>query len=553
MLSKQRAARALVVVVLAIAAGSLAGRASAVAPDNDAFDAALELTGRSDATSGTNKDATKEPLEPNHANEVGGPSVWYRWTAPADGETTIETCGSDDFDTLLAAYTGTSVGALMGTEVASNDDDCGFQSSITFAAEEGQTYRIALDGRNGETGLFSLQLRLAPPNDDFADAVVVTGDDGSVDGTNEGASAEASEPGSVSGSVWYRWTAPSTGPATFMTCGSPFDTAIAVYTGSALGSLAFVAYSDDACDLGSIAGFEATAGTTYTVAVGGCCGESGAFNLAWNRNPPPPSAMTYPSIGGVAREGQTLTGSPGEWTGSPTFAYAWGRCDAPVDDCDLIPGATGQSYAATTSDIGNRLFLQVTATNVAGSSTAYSDVTAIVRPGGPANSAVPQVFGRAAVGEFIDSTTGNWTGTQPITYAYQWQLCDSSGNGCRNLAGALAASIRVEAAHLGSTLRVVVTASNADGARASASSPTGVVVRARQTQVRRCVVPKLRGKTLRAAQAAIRRGSCRMGRVQRRFSSTVKAGRVFAQRPGAGARLAANTRVHLVVSKGKRR
>ena len=103
----------------------------------------------------------------------------------------------------------------------------------------------------------------------------------------------------------------------------------------------------------------------------------------------------------------------------------------------------------TTSDIGNRLFLQVTATNVAGSSTAYSDVTAIVRPGGPANTSVPQVFGRAAVGEFIDSTTGNWSGTQPITYAYQWQLCDSSGNGCRNLTGAGAASIRVEAAHLG--------------------------------------------------------------------------------------------------------
>ena len=550
MLSKQGVARTLAVAVLAIAAASLTAPESPLAPANDSFDEALELTGRSDTASGTNKDATKEPGEPNHAAEIGGASVWFQWTAPADGETTIETCGSD-FDTLLAAYTGDAVNAL--TEIESNDDVCGFQSSISFAAEQGETYRIAVDGRNGVTGLLSLQLRLAPPNDDYADAVVVAGDDGSVDGTNEGASVEALEPGSVSGSVWYRWTAPSTGPATFTTCGSPFDTAIAVYTGSALGSLAFVAYSDDACDLGSIAGFEATAGTTYSVAVGGCCGESGGFTLAWNRNPPPPSSMTDPSIGGVAREGQTLTGSPGQWTGSPTFAYAWGRCDAPVDDCNLIPGATGQSYLVTTSDIGNRLFLQVTATNVGGSSTSYSDVTAIVRPGGPANTAVPQVFGRAVVGEFIDSTTGNWTGLQPIAYAYQWQLCDSSGNGCRNLAGAVAASIRVEAAHLGSTLRVVVAASNADGTRASASSPTSVVVRAQSARVRRCVVPKLRGKTLRAARAAIRRGSCRIGQVQRRFSSTVKAGRVVAQRPRAGARLAANARVHLVVSKGKRR
>jgi hypothetical protein len=550
MMSKQGAARAFALIVLVVAAATLAGRASAVAPANDAFDAALELSGRSDAVSGTNKDATKEPGEPNHAGETGGASVWYHWTAPVGGEATISTCGSD-FDTLLAAYTGDAVNAL--TEVGSNDDVCGFQSSISFTAEEGEKYRIAVDGRNGATGLLSLQLRLAPPNDDFADAVVVSGQEGSVDGTNEGASLETSEPGGVSDSVWYRWTAPTTGPAAFKTCGSPFDTAIVVYTGSALGSLTFVTYSDDDCGLASIARFDATEGTTYSVAVGGCCGESGDFTLAWDRSPRPPFPMSYPSIEGVAREGQTLTGSPGQWTGSPTFAYAWGRCDAPIDECDLIPGATGQTYTVTTSDIGNRLYLQVTGTNVSGSSTEWSDVTAVVRPGGPANTAAPQVIGRAMVGQFIDSTTGSWTGVQPITYSYQWQLCNSAGGECRDLAGAQAASVRVDAAHVGGRLRVVVTASNGDGARASTSSPTAVVVRARPTQVRRCVVPNVRGKTLRAARAAIRRGTCRIGRIQRRFSSRMRAGRVVSQRPRAGARLAANARVHLVVSKGRRR
>jgi hypothetical protein len=553
MLSKQGAARALAVIVLAVAAASLAGRASAVAPANDAFDAAIELTGRSIQTSGSTKDATKEPGEPNHAGEAGSASVWFRWTAPASGETTIDTCGDDDFDTLLAAYTGAAVNAL--TPVAGNDDDpdCGRQSSITFTADEGKTYRIAVDGLDAEKGLFSLQLRLAPPNDDFADALQLGGNEGSVGGTNDGASLEASEPGDVSNSVWYRWTAPSAGPATFMTCGSLFLSALAVYTGSDLASLTFITYGGDACQHASLATFEATAGTTYSVAVGGCCGGSGDFTLAWNRNPPWPFAIDYPSISGVAREGQTLTGSPGQWIGSPTFAYAWGRCDAPIDVCNLIPGATGQTYTVTASDIGNRLFLQVTGTNVSGSSTEYSDVTLIVRPGGPTNTAAPQVMGRAAVGEFLDSTTGDWTGTQPIAYAYQWQLCNSSGAECRDLAGAQAASVRVEAGHLGGTLRVVVTASNTDGPRAAASSPTGVVVRGRRTQVRRCVVPSVRGKTLRAARAAIRRGTCRMGRVQRRFSSRVRAGRVVSQRPRARARLAANARVHLVVSKGKRR
>ena len=550
MLSKQGAARALAVAVVAIAAAFLTGPASALPPANDSFATAVELSGRSDAASGTNKDATKEGGEPNHAGEVGGTSVWFRWTAPVGGETTIQTCGSD-FDTLLAAYTGDAVNAL--TEIASNDDACVFGSSISFTAEEGETYRIAIDGNDGETGLFDLQLRLAPPNDDFADAVVISGDEGSVDGTNDGASLEASDPGDVSNSVWYRWTAPSTGPAAFKTCGSPFDTAIAVYTGSALGSLTFVTYSDDACAVGSIARFEASAGTTYNVAVGGCCGEVGDFTLAWDRSPPLPFAIDYPSISGIAREGNTLTGSPGQWTGSPTFTYAWGRCDAPVDECDLIPGATGQTYTVTTRDIGNRLFLQVTGTNVSGSYTEYSDLTLIVRPGGPTNTSPPEVIGRAAVGEYIDATTGNWTGAQPITYAYQWQLCNSAGADCRDLAGERAATVRVEEAHVGGTLRAVVIASNPDGARASVSSPTGVVVRAQVTQVRRCVVPKLRGKTLRAARTAIRRGNCRVGRVQRRFSSRMKAGRVISQRPRAGARLAANARVHVIVSKGKRR
>ena len=546
-----KATRVLAVTLLAAAAATLTGQASAVAPANDAFDAAIELTGRSIQIPGSTKDATRETGEPNHAGEVGSASVWFRWTAPASGETTIDTCGDDDFDTLLAAYTGSAVNVL--TQVAGNDDVCGRQSSISFTAVLGQTYRIAVDGRNGTSGLFSLQLRLAPPNDDFADAVTVSGDTGSVDGTNEGASLEAMEPGSVSDSVWYRWTAPSTGPATFMTCGSPFETAIAVYIGSMLGSLTFVTYSYESCGVASIARFEATAGTPYSVAVGGCCGESGDFTLAWNRNPPPPYAIDYPSISGVAREGQPLTGSPGQWSGSPTFAYAWGRCDAPVDECDLIPGATGQTYTVTTADIGNRLFLQVTGTNVSGSYAEYSDVTAIVRPGGPANTSPPEVIGRAAVGEFLDSTTGNWTGAQPIQYAYQWQLCNAAGNDCRDLAGARSVAVRVEAAHLGGTLRVVVTASNVDGPRAAASSPSGVVVRGRTAQVRRCVVPKVRGKTLRAARTAIVRGRCRMGRVQRRFSSSVKTGRVIAQRPRAGSRLAANARVHLVVSKGKRR
>jgi hypothetical protein len=75
----------------------------------------------------------------------------------------------------------------------------------------------------------------------------------------------------------------------------------------------------------------------------------------------------------------------------------------------------------------------------------------------------------------------------------------------------------------------------------------------RPPPTRRCIVPMVRGKLLRNAQAAIRRGRCRVGRIRTTFSSRVRAGRVVAQTPRAGARLAVGAGVHLTISKGKRR
>jgi hypothetical protein len=126
-------------------------------PANDSFANAQTPDGLS--ATGTNVRATKEPGEPNHAGNPGGHSVWYRLTSPVTGRVTVNTCGSD-FDTLLAIYTGTSVGAL--TEVASNDDGCGPQSSATFSVTAGTTYYAAVDGSDGATGSITISAGLAP-------------------------------------------------------------------------------------------------------------------------------------------------------------------------------------------------------------------------------------------------------------------------------------------------------------------------------------------------------------------------------------------------------
>lgn len=118
-------------------------------PTNDDFANATESLGMFGVLSGSNFEATKEPAEPDHAGDAGGRSVWWRWTAPWDGCLLLDTFGSD-FNTVLAAYTGSSTDAL--TLVAANDDTDGSQSAIAFDVVEGTTYSIAVDGYQGSAG-----------------------------------------------------------------------------------------------------------------------------------------------------------------------------------------------------------------------------------------------------------------------------------------------------------------------------------------------------------------------------------------------------------------
>ena len=129
----------------------------AAAPANDNFaNASIISASNAPAPAGTisgnSVGATKEPSEPAHAGNQGGASVWYSWYASFTGSVTFNT-ESSGFDTLLAAYTGQTVGAL--TPVAANDDvnfPADLTSQITFAVTQGTTYYIAVDGYGGASG-----------------------------------------------------------------------------------------------------------------------------------------------------------------------------------------------------------------------------------------------------------------------------------------------------------------------------------------------------------------------------------------------------------------
>ena len=70
--------------------------------------------------------------------------------------------------------------------------------------------------------------------------------------------------------------------------------------------------------------------------------------------------------------------------------------------------------------------------------------------------------------------------------------------------------------------------------------------------VHKCVVPKLKGKSLKAAKRSLRSRFCRLGKVRQAFSKKVKRGRVISQKPRAGKHLRAGAKVNVVLSKGKK-
>ena len=71
-------------------------------------------------------------------------------------------------------------------------------------------------------------------------------------------------------SVWWTWTAPSSGSVQIDTIGSSFDTILGVYTGSSVSSLTTVASDDDSGgNYTSKVTFNAVAGTVYQIAVDG--------------------------------------------------------------------------------------------------------------------------------------------------------------------------------------------------------------------------------------------------------------------------------------------
>jgi hypothetical protein len=118
----------------------------------------------------------------------------------------------------------------------------------------------------------------------------------------------------------------------------------------------------------------------------------------------------------------------------------------------------------------------------------------------PHNTAEPQVSGTPVAGSTLTTTSGIWTGSAPINYAYQWVRCPASGgkfdgSDCASISGAATSAYVVGPGDVGRRLRVRVTASNADGSATAASNATATVVSAAAGRPRNVRPPSISGST----------------------------------------------------------
>lgn len=249
--------------------------------------------------------------------------VWFTWTSVDAGVYRWSNCNDADYDSRMAIY-AVADGCMASNDnlVACNDDGPGcdlFTSEVAFAVDANTTYVFRLGGFANDTipvttgsGTVELtEVTDGPPNDlCAAAAVVMEGEDQAfttvnsiTDGPDHDNSTGCFGFGSstIVSDIWYEFTPVADGTYKWSTCGTAdFDTRLGVYVDGpncppSADDLLFC--NDDGSGVDCPAGqfhselfFDAVAGTTYKLRLGGFSGSgSGTFDLI-NETPPPPPA-----------------------------------------------------------------------------------------------------------------------------------------------------------------------------------------------------------------------------------------------------------------------
>jgi hypothetical protein len=302
------------VCALAFSALALPTAGYSAPPSNDDFANATLITDLdlpfSDTVGIT--EATIEPGEPIDDRYYQGRTVWYSYTPDADAVVRIDPAGSYGAP-FMVIYRADSPGLGGLTRIASNNwssatvQTLHVQAGTTYYIQGGDTYAIW-----GFTNTFavSVSVVLAPPNDNFTDAIPFTSVPFSDYQDLTAASVEPSEPmacgASFTQSAWYAFT-----PTTSGSYGAFGVSNVSVYTGTSLSGLTNVACADWPGLY-----FHADAGTTYYLQTYGA-------GVSVDVVPPPNADFTYsPGDPSTFDEVSFSYWNGGYWDPTVT-GYAW--------------------------------------------------------------------------------------------------------------------------------------------------------------------------------------------------------------------------------------
>jgi serine protease AprX len=143
--------------------------------------------------------------------------------------------------------------------------------------------------------------------------------------------------------------------------------------------------------------------------------------------------------------------------------------------CQGVATATQASYTATAGDLGYRLRAAVTAANAAGSSVAASAVTAPITARPPTSTSQPTILGTVEEGLTVTATNGDWDGTPPFSFDYEWERCDVDGANCSDIPYASDATYKVRPYDVDRRIRLRVIANNLGGTRSATSYSSELV------------------------------------------------------------------------------
>ncbi|MGH2853298.1 MAG: amidase domain-containing protein, partial [Solirubrobacteraceae bacterium] len=192
----------------------------------------------------------------------------------------------------------------------------------------------------------------------------------------------------------------------------------------------------------------------------------------------PPTDDTAPTVTGETPAGSQLTAHVGTWHGGGgtlSYSYQWQTCNSSGEACTDISAATSSTYTTSSSDDGDTLRVRITAANQGASTSATSAPSeTITAASTPANTSLPSISGEAKDLQTLTASHGEWSGSAPLTYAYQWFSCSAEGE-CSEVPGAIDTTYQAEEGDVGNTLKVQVTATNAAGSSTVTSSATTTV------------------------------------------------------------------------------